>query len=450
MVDIKNVISSLLTGPAAPDREYVIPGRTYGEVYETAAGILDACGSAGMSPGVPLCLCTEDKVLVAAAVLASLAGGPLLVIPYALSERGIRETAEAMGVRAGLADGAMPLPAGMRSVIPARGRWSKAAQPRGIDEPCLQLFTGGSTGKPKVWTKTPLNVVSEASFQAAKHGIRADDFFLATVPPYHIYGFLFSVMIPFVAGARVMDRVVVFPREILHALENNPVTVLASVPVHYRVLRGEDIHAPSLRRAFSSAGPLDRDDAAWFHAQTGVGVEEIFGSTETGGIACRCPAVGREILEPFSCVTWKIEDERLCVKSPFLSPDLPFDRAGFYMTGDRVEAAGSGFSLLGRSDGVVKVGGKRVDLNSVRDIIKRIPGVRDAHVFSLPGRKARDNDVAAVVEADTTEEKLKQALAGAVESYAMPRRLRVVEKLPSTSTGKIDREALLKLFAPGR
>ncbi|HPN14216.1 MAG TPA: class I adenylate-forming enzyme family protein [Spirochaetota bacterium] len=450
MDNIKNVIGSLLTGPATPDSEYVIPGRTYGEVYETAAGILDACGSAGMSPGEPVCLCTEDKVLVAAAVLASLAGGPLLVIPYALSERGVRETAEAMGVRAGLADREIPLPAGMRCITPARGRWRKAEQPRGMDDPCLQLFTGGSTGKPKVWTKTPVNVVSEAAFQAEKHGITQEDYFIATVPPYHIYGFLFSVMIPFVAGARVMERVVVFPREIVDALEKNPVTVLASVPVHYRVLNGEKIHAPALRRAFSSAGPLDRNDALWFYRETGVGVEEIFGSTETGGIACRCPAVGREILEPFSCVTWKIEDERLCVKSPFLSPDLPFDSTGFYTTGDRVEAAGSGFSLLGRSDGIVKVGGKRVDLNSVRDIIKRIPGVRDAHVFSLPGRKARDTDVAAVVEADTTEEELKQVLSGAMESYAMPRRLRVVAKLPSTSTGKIDREALLKLFAPGR
>ena len=405
---------------------------------------------AAFAPGEPLCLCTEDKVLVAAAVLASLAGGPLLVVPYALSERGIGETAEAMGVRAGLADRELPLPSGMRCFIPARGRWGRAGQPRGINDPCLQLFTGGSTGKPKVWTKTPVNVVSEAAFQAEKHGITAEDYFAATVPPYHIYGFLFSVMIPFIAGARVMERVVVFPREILAALEENPVTVLASVPVHYRVLNGETIHAPSLRRAFSSAGPLDRDDALWFYRQTGVGVEEIFGSTETGGIACRCPAVGREILEPFSCVSWKIEDERLCVKSPFLSPDLPFDKAGFFTTGDRVEAEGTGFSLLGRSDGVVKVGGKRVDLNGVRDIIKRIPGVRDAHVFSLPGRKARDTDVAAVVEADTTEDELKQALAGAMESYAMPRRLRVVAKLPSTSTGKIDREALLKLFATGR
>jgi acyl-coenzyme A synthetase/AMP-(fatty) acid ligase len=443
-------ISRLLSGPAFPEKEFIAPGRTYGEVYEMAAGLLETCRSAGIALDEPLCLCTEDKALVAAAVLASLAGGPLLVIPYSLSGQGLRETAEALNIKYGLADEGTELPAGMKRIDAVRRPWTGVAWQRGDNSPCLQLYTGGSTGKPKVWTKTPVNIISEPVFQAGKHGITRDDYFLATVPPYHIYGFLFSVMIPFVASARVMDRVVVFPREILAALKDNPVTVLASVPVHYRVLRGEEIAASSLRRAFSSAGPLDREDAAWFHGRTGIGVEEIFGSTETGGIACRCPAVGREILEPFECVTWKIADERLCVKSPFLSPDLPADAEGFFVTGDRVAAAGGGFTLLGRADGVVKVGGKRVDLNDVRDRIKRIPGVRDAHVFSLPGRKARDTDVAAVVEADKTEEELKQALAGVLEPYAMPRRLRVVATMPSISTGKLDREALLKLFAAGR
>ena len=172
--------------------------------------------------------------------------------------------------------------------------------------------------------------------------------------------------------------------------------------------------------------------------------------SETGGIACRCPAVGREIMEPFACVSWKIADERLCVKSPFLSPDLPADGEGFFMTGDRVERAGFGFAMLGRADGVVKVGGKRVDLNDVRDTIRRIAGVRDAHVFSLPGRKARDNDVAAVVETDLPEDELKRSLAGMLESYAMPRRMRIVSTMPSTSTGKIDREALIGLFNAAR
>jgi acyl-coenzyme A synthetase/AMP-(fatty) acid ligase len=450
MNDVKSIIDTLMAGPTAPERQFVIPGPTYGEVYELAAGLGDACRAAGMAPDDPLCLCTEDKALVVAAVLSSLAGGPLLVIPYSLSAQGLRETAEALDIRFGLADGAAELPKGMGRINPSRRPWTLPVRRREPDAPCLKLFTGGSTGRPKVWTKTPVNIISEPVFQAARYGITADDYFLATVPPYHIYGFLFSVMIPFVAHARVMERVMVFPREILAALEDNPVTVLASVPVHYRVLRGEEIHAPSLRRAFSSAGPLDRDDAAWFHGRTGIGVEEIFGSTETGGIACRCPAVGREVLEPFECVTWKIEDERLCVKSPFLSPDLPFDNAGFFVTGDRIAAAGAGFTLIGRADGVVKVGGKRVDLHDVRDKIKLIPGVRNAHVFSLPGRKARNTDVAAVVETDMTEEDLKQALAGALEPYAMPRRLRVVAALPSTSIGKLDREALLALFSAGR
>jgi acyl-coenzyme A synthetase/AMP-(fatty) acid ligase len=104
------------------------------------------------------------------------------------------------------------------------------------------------------------------------------------------------------------------------------------------------------------------------------------------------------------------------------------------------------FAILGRADGVVKVGGKRVDLNHIQDKIKKIPEIRDAYLFSIKGRKGRGTDIAAVVETDLDEEKLRQILSRTLEHYAMPRRIRVVENIPSTSTGKYDREAITRLF----
>jgi acyl-coenzyme A synthetase/AMP-(fatty) acid ligase len=220
-----------------------------------------------------------------------------------------------------------------------------------------------------------------------------------------------------------------------------------SVPVHYRVLNGAGIKAPRLRLALSSAGPLDSEDALAFYRQTGIGPEELYGSTETGGIACRSTAMGRNLLEPFECLEWKISHDRLCVKSPFISPDIPVDEHGFFMTGDRAAIVDKNhFTLLGRADGVVKVGGKRVDLNDIQDKIKRIPKIRDAFLFSIRGRKGRGTDIAAVVESDMDETELRQVLSRMLEQYALPRRIRIVDKMPSTSTGKYDREAITKLF----
>ena len=447
MTTIEKRLERLLAGPDEPAREFIVSRYTYADIYALAAGFRETFSAPDLA-GAPVCLCTEDRGLIAAALLASLAGGPVCVLPYAITAPVLAETRAATGFRNAVTDRAGEVPDGARVLAPGRGEWKRTgpAETRGLDSIFFQMFTGGSTGRPKLWSKTPVNLFSEAAYLADRYRYRAGDIVAATVPPYHIYGLLFSVLAPFLAGASVLEPLYVFPREILSVLRDGGVTTLVSVPLHYRSLNGAAISAPRLKRAFSSAGPLERSDGVYFHGRTGVGVEEIYGSTETGGIASRCPAAGREILEPFDCIEWKITDERLCVRSPFVSPDLPVDGGGYYLTGDRVEPAGAGgFSLLGRADGIVKVGGKRVDLNEVREKIMGVPGVRDAYLFSREGR--RGADISAVIESDAAEAGIRERLPGLLEPYALPRRIRIVRKIPSTSTGKYDRESIMALFA---
>lgn len=66
------------------------------------------------------------------------------------------------------------------------------------------------------------------------------------------------------------------------------------------------------------------------------------------------------------------------MRSPYISPDLPVDEQGFFLANDRAEARSTdglpnGFLLKGRSDAVVKVGGKRVDLDEIAALIKKNP-----------------------------------------------------------------------------
>jgi acyl-CoA synthetase (AMP-forming)/AMP-acid ligase II len=82
----------------------------------------------------------------------------------------------------------------------------------------------------------------------------------------------------------------------------------------------------------------------------------------------------------------------------------------------------------------------------VQDKIKRIPEIRDAFLFSMRHRKGRGTDIAAVIEAELDETEVRQILSSTLEQYALPRRIRMVDKMPSTSTGKYDREAIIKLF----
>jgi acyl-coenzyme A synthetase/AMP-(fatty) acid ligase len=450
MKNIQERIDSILTGPAIPDKEYVVssPGYTYSYVYSIAAGFKRRFSRIDLRD-MPVCICTEDKGIIMAAVLASLAGGPVLILPYSLSEKALAETHEAMQFTYAITDGSAVLPKGVVEISPEKGSWEEvpAGASREIHSVFLMLFTGGSTDKPKVWSKTPINMVNESDFLRERYRVDSRDLIASTVPPYHIYGLLYSILVPFLGSSSVMGKVYIFPQEIIAVLKDRPVTILVSVPVHYRILNGTEIDGSHLRLAFSSAGPLDRDDGIYFHKRSGIGVEEIYGSTETGGIACKCTALGREMLEPFDWVSCTIKSERLCVKSSLISPDLPVDDEGFFVTGDRAEFTGKGyFRLLGRADGVVKVGGKRVDINDVLDKIKQLPGIDDAYVISLKGRKGRDVDLAAMVETSLAEAELKQVLSEKLEPFAVPRRVRIVNKIPTTSTGKYDREAITAIF----
>ncbi|MCK7468092.1 MAG: AMP-binding protein [Desulfosudis oleivorans] len=136
-------------------------------------------------------------------MLASLAGACKLILPYSFSAHALTEMHDAVGFDFAITDHPEEMPAGVEIItpLPAPMENIKSELIRNPDEPFLRLFTGGSTGKPKVWSKSPRNLFAEAFYLQEKFALSDKDLFVATVPPYHIYGLLFSVLVPFVAHA---------------------------------------------------------------------------------------------------------------------------------------------------------------------------------------------------------------------------------------------------------
>ena len=291
--------------------------------------------------------------------------------------------------------------------------------------------------------------MAEANFHAETLGITGEDVFLATVPPYHIYGLLFSVLVPFFGSARVLNETFVFPKEIIRSAQQFRTSVLVSVPPHYGALKSSGLESGSIRIALSSAGLLDKADADAFREKSGVDIIEVFGSTETGGIATRRRLRDGESWVPIAPVEWKTAAGRLQVRSDYLSPSLPRNPEGFFLTSDCVSADGSGrFLLRGRTDSIVKVGGNRVDLEEVRAKLKTIPGVRDAAVLAIAAGKGRQNELAALAASHLTAADLKRELGRISEPYAVPKRILIVDDIPVTAAGKYDRseiEAILNV-----
>lgn len=430
------------------------------ELAALAAELLDRLArlpGGGDAPGAGrMAIVAEDRALFAAALLASLAGGPELVLPHALSAPQLAEAAAVLPFATALLDRPRELPDGPAPLLlqpsipekPRRAGWPASRRPPG--QPFLHLFTGGSTGHPRLWSKTPANLLGEAAWLARRFGIGPQDRILATVPPCHIYGLLFSVALPLVSGAAVVCDTVFYPREIAERSRALGCTVLVSVPAHFRALAAAGVKLGDLRLVFSSGALLQQHEEDAFRQATGLGITEVYGSTETGGIATRCRAAGETGWTAFPVLRWRLAGELLAVDSPFLSPELARDGDGFFCTGDRAapdpSGGGNGFVLLGRADGIVKVGGKRVDLAEVEEKLAAIPGVQEAHVYALPDPGSRGESIAALVVAALTPGEILEALRTRLPPQALPRRLRRVEQLPLTPAGKRDREAAEKLL----
>jgi len=198
---------------------------------------------------------------------------------------------------------------------------------------------------------------------------------------------------------------------------------------------------------------LPGDAALQARALLGVAPTEVFGSSETGGIAWRQWSAEQPQWHPLPGVAWRIEDGCLAVSSPHLADDA------WWQTQDRVEAdAGRSFRLLGRADRIVKIEERRVSLDALEQQLRLHPQVQEVRVLVLPG--AREQLAAVVVpragdamqwsEPQRRElaRQLGAHLAQSHDAVTRPRRWRFVDELPYNAQGKTTAGALAALFRP--
>jgi len=336
-------------------------------------------------------------------------------------------------------------------------------------QPVACLFTSGSTGAHVPCLKAARQLLGEARLLVSLFDMGPEARVLATVPPHHIYGLLFGVLVPLMGGGALVRGTPQHAETIAADARRFGANVLCSVPAH---LQGLGVLGPGalppLRRIFSSGAPLPEEVAHAVAGVAGVPVTEVFGSSETGGIAWRqqrpTPTGDRRLDDDAAgegdgaVSLWQafpgIEvsadaDGLMVVRSPFA--DTPEGGpAGAPVRGaDRVRVASGGrFELLGRADGVVKIGGSRIAVGEVERRLREIPGVREAAVISVEVAGLRRHELwAAVVAPGLTAPALREALRRRLESIAVPRRFRLVEALPREENGKLMKARLRALFA---
>ena len=325
----------------------------------------------------------------------------------------------------------------------------------------LQLFTSGSSGEPQSIDKTLPQLMAEIAAQQQQWTkSSANCTVLATVSHQHIYGLLFRLLWPLASGRSFAGKTYVDVAALLEDAERlAPAQWVASPAQLSRRNEAWPWHkAKHLNDIFSSGGPLAFDDAAAIAALSGHWPTEIYGSTETGGIAWRQQKEGNVLWTPFTGVqlsTHLIEDSQ----TPLLQVQSPWVESGF-ATQDRVAFVGERFELQGRADAIAKIEEKRISLTQVEKLLMASPLVASAKVLVLPKNAQRSRDLlgALVVPSRKGEKELNNQgksplvrqlrawLAPDLDGVALPRSWRFVHEIPVNQQGKSPREMLMQAF----
>ncbi|PTP83610.1 AMP-binding protein [Vibrio splendidus] len=400
------------------------------------------------SPFQRVAICTQDSYLFSVAFLACAVSEKHIILPGNYQPCALAELSEHFDCL--LVDDSIDEVevSDVRNIQNLLDSNPKAQQPlidnlAPIDLAAIQLtlFTSGSSGTPKDIDKTLEHLDIEIAQLDKNWGdLLKGNRVHSTVSHQHIYGLLFRILWPLCSGVPFARHNLEYPEQILsHA---NKQSVLISSPALLKRLKHETKPA-QLAGVFSSGGPLPTESAHQALNLLGHFPIEVFGSTETGGIAFRQQQSAQTPWQLFDCIEASLNSEN-CIK--LLSPYI--DKNNWYQTADECEMVSSNqFILKGRTDRVIKIEEKRVSLVEVEKRLEQLPWVSECVVipFEEPERLIL---ASVLVLSDQGQAKLATMSKGKfwlmlrselrkwLEPIAIPRKYRVVDEIPLNSQGK--------------
>lgn len=340
------------------------------------------------------------------------------------------------------------------------------------DELALIAYTSGTTGRPRGVMLGHAALAWNAEAVVGYLRLRRTDRVLLVLPLSYIFG-LSIVLTHVVAGASiVLERHFLYPNLALETLHRSACTGFGGVPATYELLLAHSTVRTSrfaaLRYLMQAGGPLARGTAdAIAAAFPGAALFIMYGATEAGpriafrihdGIEERPGCVGR----PVEGVVIRIVDEagaelppgsagEVVVASPGLMLGYWRDdeltasvlREGWYRTGDigLVDEEGS-LMITGRIRDFIKVRGYRVHVTEIERALESLDGIEQAAVVGVPDTMLGEAPVAYLVGTRSDPVSIEREVAAVLPPQMRPVAYRVVSRLPTTSSGKVDRGRL--------
>ncbi|MFL5840514.1 MAG: AMP-binding protein [Thermoleophilaceae bacterium] len=296
-----------------------------------------------------------------------------------------------------------------------------------------RIYTSGTTGAPKPVELTYANFEASALANAENLGVEDDDRWLCCMPLFHVGGL--SIL---TRSAINQTEAVIHERfdvqAVLHALEDEAITLVSLVATQLRRLLDAGLEAPpDLRAALVGGGPVPRDLVERADA-VGVPVLPTYGLTET----CSQIWTGR----PLPGVEMDTTPEgELLVRGPMVAPGA-IAEDGWLHTGDRgsIDAEGT-LTVEGRIADTIVTGGENVSAAEVEEALLSHPEVEDVAVVGRPDPEWGQAVTAFVVGAVDPVE-LRAHAGKRIAGYKLPKAIHRIGEIPRNAAGKILRARL--------
>lgn len=347
------------------------------------------------------------------------------------------------------------------------------------ESPALLTYTSGTTGDPKGAIATHRNLLATAEATRQWFDVAPGERVLAVAPLFHITGAVATATMALVSGAELVFIGRLTPEHFIEAVTDYEVHHICGSITAYNALldlpHGGVAEMRSLRTVFSGGAPVPPKTVERFAQRFGHYIRNVYGMTETAS-ACIAVPVTREapvddatgtlaIGLPMSGVRVRIRDAEgrlatagtlgeLEIRGPSITSEYlnkPEATAatlveGWLKTGDIAFVDGDGWVyLVDRKKDQINVSGYKVWPREVEDVLYEFPGVREAAVIGRANSYSGEEVIAFVslqAGSDATPEQIRVSVKQKLASYKAPREVVILDDLPKTATGKIQRLAL--------
>jgi len=331
--------------------------------------------------------------------------------------------------------------------------------------PALFKLTSGTTSAPRMIRFRSEQLLADCDQICDTMGISEVDLNFGVIPVSHSYGFS-NLLAPLIARGVPMvvshDRT---PRAVLDDLARTNATVFPGTPVFYQAFcEMENVPPlPRLRLCISAGAPLPMATAKKFRGKFGLPIHSFYGASECGGICydregandvegfvgAPMKNVDLEMADP------KAEQSQIRVRSAAVGdgyfPEVDEEKLGngVFVPDDLLARHGSGFKIVGRVSDMINVAGKKVNPAEIEECLLRFYAVGQAVVFGRPaGAGLRNEEVAACVvgKVDFSQKELLEFCRRELSAWQVPKRIFIVDSIPTNERGKISRRELARRF----